>query len=130
MVPDGLVFGATVSVDCFIQLRASDTGAFFITESDPNPAHSGFEALYKMAESLTRDILTGPDARLVFRVFILQHRNTYVDRSDRSPIYSSTTRLAGDGSKTALIMKRDYDEDFAKCVVSGGCQRCRGGNEG
>jgi hypothetical protein len=130
MLPKKMVFGGKIELDCYLQLPEANIPTFFSNASDPiRSAHPGFEALSNMLEALTGDVLKGPDARFAFRVFILRHGNAYTDRADMKPIYSSTTRRSGNEFKSVVVMKRDYDEEFAACVANGGCQRCQGGSE-
>jgi hypothetical protein len=68
--------------------------------------------------------ITPGRGQLTFRLFVLRHDGAFADRADMQPIYSTT--CAVDASGTPVVIKRDYDEDFAGCVVNGGCRRCRG----
>jgi hypothetical protein len=115
-----------LSLTCYIQLPEHSAGAFFSQAEDwQGIIPPGYEALSEMIDRHTPEMLSGEDARFVFRLFILHHGDRMIDRDEMTPIYSSTTRLDRTDPKRSVVIKRDFDEDFAGCIVNGGCRRCR-----
>jgi hypothetical protein len=113
-------------MDSYVQLPEIAAGAFFAAEDAPDgPMPSGFVELSKMVERLTTETLADSADRFTFRLYILQHGTKYEAREDMEPIYSTTCSVTEeDGTKTAVVMDREWDEDFADCVKNGGCNRC------
>jgi hypothetical protein len=111
----------------YIQLPGNSAGTLFLREEDAEGTIPAvYERLSEMIDRLTPKIIEGKDSRFIFRLFILHHGEQTMDRDEMTPIYSSTTRLAPDNPKRSVVIRRDYDEDFAGCIVNGGCRRCRG----
>lgn len=88
-----------------------------------------YEELSDLVESTAIASLLDAKSTLVLRLFIVGHGDVWQDRSDMIPLYSSTVGITAATIHTkkpkVLVIKRDFDEDFARCVVNNGCGRCR-----
>lgn len=126
MCPVQWVCHVDLNLTCYIQLPENSAGALFLQEDDiEGTVPPAYQSLSEKIERLTPKILGGQNARFIFRLFILHHGGRIIDREAMTPVYSSTTRLAPDDPERSIVIKRDYDEDFAGCIVNGGCRRCR-----
>lgn len=91
---------------------------FFCGSDDALP--SGYTLLSREIENIAKDLLKDERARFVFRLFILGHGDEDQEREDMVPIYSTTCAVQGTSpsTRTALVLQRTIDEDFAKCPLN------------
>lgn len=113
-------------MNTYVQLPEIVPGAFFSSPTDAlRSLPPGFADLSSMVESLAVDVLKNSSARLTFRLFILRHDTEYIEREGMKPIYSTTCTVAEkDDVRRAVVLSREWDEDFANCIKNGGCRRC------
>ncbi|KAJ9092557.1 hypothetical protein QFC21_006788 [Naganishia friedmannii] len=114
----------TVSIDCYVRLPETTAGYFFYgTDGDSPP---GYRKLSDLAETTAIASLVDSKSILTMRFFIVGHGNVWQDKADVVPLYVTTCGVdVVPTGRRAVVIKRDFDENFARCVVNNGCARCR-----
>jgi hypothetical protein len=112
-------------MDCYVYLEDISPGKFF--HAIDNEVPEGYHHLSRAIERCASRHLKGPKSKFSFRLYIIGHGKTRAKtREDLVPIYSTTCGMQEiDSERTAIVIDRHIDYDFAKCPLNGGCTRCR-----
>jgi hypothetical protein len=118
----------SIVINCYRQLPAPPGFRCFYDPASPDAFPPGYQALSDKTESIAKKHLSS-DGTLTYRLFILNHGGTFEDRADMKPVYRTTLGISGGGVNEGKVAVRErmVDEDFARCLVNGGCGRCAAG---
>jgi hypothetical protein len=112
-----------MTYDCFVYLHDIAPGRFFYESVNTMPAE--YVSLSREIEKFCAARLVGPRPKLTFRLFIFGHSHHDGLNEDAKPMFSTTCSVQVHHRKrSATVLQRSIDEDFAMCPLNGGCERC------